>query len=359
MPRRIHVLFLMEDLCYGGTQRQTLQLAARLDRESFRVSMLTLTGETDLDNEARAAGIELSHIGSTRAVAPLFFLTLPRYLRALAPDVVVPCTALPNIWGRIWCRLLPGGPRVVATVRGGGAPARQHERFLWRLGHHVICNSEALYAIMRGFGVPQSGIDYIPNGVNTDLFAPGDTPPSARKPRITCVARLCEDKDHETLIRAFEIVHGTHPDALLRLVGDGPWEERVLARIAASPARASIERFPGTPDVREHYAASRIFALSSVREGQPNVLIEAMACGLPVCATAVGGIPRLVEEGANGYLSRSSDPAALAASLARLLDSPQLCDEMGRRNRARAVEKFSFAPMVAAHERIFRRLVNA
>ena len=70
--------------------------------------------------------------------------------------------------------------------------------------------------------------------------------------------------------------------------------------------------FPGTTDVRGHYSATRVFALSSIREGQPNVLIEAMACGLPVCATNVGGIPRLVNDGVNGYLCNPRDPAAMA-----------------------------------------------
>ena len=92
----------MEDLCFGGTQRQTLQLAQRLDRSVFDVSMLTLTGRTDLDNEAEKGAIRLLHMGSSRRVDPLFFLRLPFWLRRLKPDVIVPCTALPNIWGRIW-----------------------------------------------------------------------------------------------------------------------------------------------------------------------------------------------------------------------------------------------------------------
>ena len=147
----------MEDLCFGGTQRQTLQLAQRLDRSVFDVSMLTLTGRTDLDNEAEKGAIRLLHMGSSRRVDPLFFLRLPFWLRRLKPDVIVPCTALPNIWGRIWGTLLgriSGRPAVVGTVRGGGAPKRQYERWLWRLTAHIVCNSAALRDIMLGFGVP-------------------------------------------------------------------------------------------------------------------------------------------------------------------------------------------------------------
>lgn len=358
---RIHVLFLMEDLCFGGTQRQTLQLAQRLDRSVFDVSMLTLTGRTDLDNEAEKGAIRLLHMGSSRRVDPLFFLRLPFWLRRLKPDVIVPCTALPNIWGRIWGTLLgriSGRPAVVGTVRGGGAPKRQYERWLWRLTDHIVCNSEALRDIMLGFGVPGDRLTYIPNGVNTDFFKPSDPPPSRRAPRISCLARLCGDKDQATLISAFEILRRDHPDAILRLVGDGPMEAEVRSRVEHSPAREGIEMFLGTTDVRGHYSATRVFALSSIREGQPNVLIEAMACGLPVCATNVGGIPRLVNDGVNGYLCNPRDPAAMAGILARFLDEPETADAMGAVNRERAVERYSFGPMVRSHEGIFEQLAE-
>ncbi|MBO4301023.1 MAG: glycosyl transferase family 1, partial [Desulfovibrio sp.] len=96
----MRVLFLMEDLCYGGTQRQTLELARRLNRNSFHPVMLTLTGPTDLDAVAEEALVELHHMGTTRAVPPCFFAQLPVFLYRLRPDIIVPCTALPNIWGR-------------------------------------------------------------------------------------------------------------------------------------------------------------------------------------------------------------------------------------------------------------------
>lgn len=359
MTQPRNVLFLMEDLCYGGTQRQTLQLAVRMDRRKYTVSMLTLTGETDLDGEARKGGIRLYHLGTSRKVAPFFFVRLPFFLRRLAPDILVPCTALPNIWGRIWGRSAAAfgkKPLVVGTVRGGGAPQRQHEKMLWRLADGVICNSEALKNIMLRFGVPDGRLRYIPNGVNTDFFRPALPVPSQRAQRVSCLARLAGDKDHKTLLTAFEKLVSDYPQSILRLVGDGPLEKEIHERILSSSAKKNIELFPGTPDVREHYAVTRIFALSSLREGQPNVLLEAMAAGLPICATSVGGIPHLVKDGVNGYLCPPGDSGALARNLARLLADPHLADAMGQANRDKAVQDFSFSPMVAAHEAFFESL---
>lgn len=359
---KLRIVFVMEDLCYGGTQRQTLQLAQRLDRSRYTPVLLTLTGRTDLDDEAAASGIEVQHMGSGREVDTLFFLRLLHFLKALNPDVVVPCTAMPNIWGRIWGRWLKKVSRrpraVVGTVRGGGAPVRQHEKWLWRLCDHIICNSPELEATMREFGVPAEQLTCIANGVDTERFAPVGAAPSQRNPLIVCVARLCEDKDHETLIKAFEKVFAENNRARLRLVGDGPWHERIQQRIAASNAQYGMELLPGCADVRPHLAEARIFALSSVREGQPNVLLEAMASGLPVCATRVGGIPEVVADGENGLLSEAGDADALGKNLLALLDDGARLDAMGAKNRAKAVADYSFATMVSAHEAIFDKVCD-
>lgn len=350
------VLFLMEDLCYGGTQRQTLELARRLDRSRFTPAMLTLTGPTDMDDLAREGGIALTHLGQGRAVPPFFFASLGPALRRLSPDILVPCTALPNIWGRLWGRAL-GLQAIVATCRGGGALRRQHERLLWRLAHRHVCNSEALAGQLRALGVPDARLRYIPNGVDVERFHPGAVPPSARPPLILCVARLAADKDHRTLLEAFARVRARVPGARLRLVGDGPEEARLRRAAATLGVARQVEFVPGGNDMRGHYAQARVFALASVREGQPNVILEAMSSGLAVCATAVGGIPRLVENDA-GLLSAPGDAEALAANLVRILEAPALGDALGRAGRARAERDFSFAAMVRAHEDVFAGLLR-
>lgn len=356
MPNKIHVLFVMEDLCFGGTQRQMVELARRLDGTRFRVSMLVLTGRTDLDEQVIQSGIHVEYLGNSRKVNPFFFALMPRALKRLAPDVLVPCTALPNIWGRIWGRLL--GIPVLGTVRGGGAPRRQHERILWRLTDHMVCNSEALAAVLAGLGIPADHLTYVPNGVDTERFAPALPCPSERPPLMVCVARLAGDKDHLTLLRAFALVRERHPEARLRLVGDGPREKELKDWVAGHLPEGSVEFCPGSPDVRAQYAAARIFVLSSIREGQPNVILEAMAAGLPVCATDAGGIPRLVTPGENGLLSPTEDSAAFAVNCMALLDDPARGDAFGHAGRRRVERSFSFDAMVAAHEALFLRLAS-
>lgn len=356
MASPLKVLFLLEDLCFGGTQTQNLELASRLDRKLFAPSILTLTGPTDLDERARAANIPLFHMGRTRRVPPLFFLGLGRFIKRLAPDILVPCTALPNIWGRIWGRL-KGVPVILGTCRGGGAVVRQHEKWLWRLSHGIVCNSRELIYAMNKRGVRKERMTYVPNGVDTDRFKPVPKKLDPENALIVTVARLARDKDQKTLLKAFSLVNEQFPGARLRLVGEGPegagLRKFVQQRLPEEVA-ARIEFAGASDNPAAHYAKADIFVLSSVREGQPNAILEAMSCGLPVCATAAGSVPEMLA--GNGLVSQPGDETGLANNILACLRSPAMADELGRAGREKAESDYSFHAMVTAHQEIFTEL---
>ena len=326
-----------------------------MDRDRFAVSLLTLTGPTDLDSAC--ADLALLHLGSTRKVAPFFFWRLKEAIKKLNPDILVPCTALPNIWGRIWGKSLKT-PVSVGTCRGGGAPMRQHERFLWRLADHIVCNSEASVQAMRNCGTPKERLSYIPNGIDTDFYMPGKKQPSS-SPLILCVCRLSQDKDLATLIKAFELAWRQKPGLRLRLVGEGPKERELrefVNRKIDGQAAKNIEFAGASSQPLRHYQEADIFALSSIREGQPNVIMEAMSCALPVCATNAGGIPGLVDQDKTGLLSPVGQAEAMAENLLELANNPSLAQDMGIAGREKIKNNFSFSNMVASHERLFDKL---
>ncbi|MBQ7456889.1 MAG: glycosyltransferase [Desulfovibrio sp.] len=349
--RPIRILICLEDLCFGGTQRQTLAMARRLDPRRFAVQLLVLTGKTDLDGVCVEAGLPVTYLGKSRAVHPLFFALMPFVFAREKPDIILPATALPNIWCRLWGKVL--GIPVLGTCRGGGGPVRQHERFLWRLTAHMVCNTFALQEHLLRLGVAGEHITVIENGIVPEEYQ-CMVPPSKRERQILCVARLCADKDHLTLFRAFARIAALDPMLSLLVVGDGPDEEK-LKRWAGEHSALPIVFHPGTRAIAPFYAKAQLFALTSVREGQPNVLLEAMCAGLPVCATRVGGIPAMVEDGRTGYLVERGDDATLALRMRTLLEHPEACDRMGEAGRQRVVEHHSIAAMVAAHEALFER----
>jgi hypothetical protein len=168
----VRTVFLLQDLCIGGTQFQTLALAAGLDRARFAPELWTLSGPTELDALARECGLAVTHLGGKLFPGLDSLAALWRKLGQEKPDIFFLCTALPNIWGRIVGRLR-NLPLVLGSCRGGGAPARQHERWLWRLTRHIVCNSLALVEAMAEIGVPREHMSFIANGVDTGRFQPG------------------------------------------------------------------------------------------------------------------------------------------------------------------------------------------
>lgn len=350
------VVFVLQDLAFGGTQRQALELGTRLDRSLFAPEFWMLTDGRDFAPKAEAAGIPLVWLSPNSTVGLASLAALWRRLKEHRPDVLVPLTAVPNIWVRIFAKMQGLAP-VIGTCRGGGAIDRQHERFLKGLCSHHIVNAAPLARRLEALGRPAAAITCIPNGVDTDYFLP---PPDELRPVrevVLCLARFCEDKDHETLIRAFEYVAAKRPRAELWLVGDGPLRTRVRTLASRSPVRGLIRTYPASPDPRPFFQQASVVALSSVREGLPNVLLEAMAMGLPVAATAVGGIPDLVVPDQTGLLCPPHNPEALGENIAALLADADKRLAFGKNARERVEALFSMAQMVRRHEAVFAHVL--
>lgn len=363
----LSLALLLQDLDFGGTQRQTIELARRLDRERFAPELWVLKKGEDFVPVTREYGLPLVRLGESGRVSPKSLYRLYSRLRDDPPDCLVTLTAVPNIWGRILGRLA-GAPMILGSCRGGGAPKRQHEKLLWRLAHHHVTNTHQLKRrLVADSGVPDRHISVIHNGVDVKFFTPPAVGERERMeagegPVVLCVARLVEDKDQASLLRAFARIAPEHPDATLWLVGDGPLESSLRKRAkklldAAGVPRERIRFMPGQLDLREIYARASMLVLPSIREAMPNVVLEAMACGLPVVATRVGGLPEMVAEGVTGLLTPVRDPEAMAEAIGRLLAETELRRSMGEQGRARAEHAFSWRAMVERFSTLVESLV--
>lgn len=342
---------MLQDLLYGGTQRHALELAKRLDRARFAPEFWMLAAGDDFAGKAREAGIPLRYLSDKQSVTAAAVLTLRKAIAAERPAIIMPLTAVPNIWARLFGRL-SGVPTVVGTCRGGGAIARQHERFLARTAHHHLVNTQALKEALLALGRKDEQVSVILNGVDTDYFVP--PPPELRPVRqvILCVARFVEDKDHQTLLAAFEQASPHIPGAELWLVGEGPFKPRIEMTLRRMASRDRVRIYPGGADLRPFYQQASVLALSSVREGLPNVILEGMASGLPVAATAVGGIPEVIVQGATGLLTPAKDGAGMARSFTALLNGDGVRTAMGLAARRTAEAEYSISAMVRRHQDI-------
>lgn len=344
-PLRLAVL--LQDLEFGGTQRYALQIMRGLNRTLFAPELWVLNSGADLEAEARTIGAPLVRISNRPPGSPLALPPLAAQIARSRPDILYTLTVVPNIWGRIFGRAL-GVPALAAGFRT--LRPKQWEPLLWRCTNRLICNAEMLRArAVNELGVPPERVVVVPNCVDTERFRPVEARPEG-PPRIVSVSRLVDDKDPLNMVEAFALVRREIPEARLTLVGDGPLRPRVEARLAALGLAHAVEIVTGCGEVRPHLARADVFALASRREGSPNAILEAMACGLPVVASRTGGIPDVVDHGRTGLLTTPEDPADLARALIRLLTERGLCASLGAAGRDKAVRTHSPEAMLRATE---------
>ena len=335
-----------------------VELMCRLDRNLFDVHVACFHRRGPLLTrvERRASSIETFPIRGFRSPATVQqFRAFSIWCRRLGARILHACELYANIFG------LPAAALAGVDVRIGNrrelvTPEKSWalltcQRLAYGAAHVVAANSSAAAAQLRREGVPASKIRIIGNGVDCDAFAPHQV--NGRPRRVVMVANLREEKGHDTLIDAAPRILAMRPDVIFSIVGDGPLRETLRERVAARGLGRSFEFTGERHDVPALLAASDIFVLPSRSEASPNGVIEAMAAGLPVVASRVGGIPELVESGVSGVLVDPDRPATLADALVDLMDRPEWARALGAAARARVVERHGFDRMVAQFERLY------
>lgn len=214
--------------------------------------------------------------------------------------------------------------------------------------------------IVETFGVPAKHVRVIPCGVDTNRFSPGRSVSRLEQPPlIVCVARHAPVKNLGLLLEACSLLRRRGVNFRCVSVGDGPCRRELETR-RGQLGLGEVVEFAGAADHGEvlgWWQRASLAALTSESEGMPVCLMEAAACGVPAVATAVGGVPELIEDGVTGLLPPLGDPAAFAAALERLLDDPALAAAMGAAARRRAVEKFSLGRQVDALLELWQEII--
>lgn len=365
---RSAVVLLITELAYGGTPRTVQRLALGLAQRGRRVHVASLCSAADIASELQAAGVPVVGFGIERRGAVAATRDLARFLRTTRPAVLHTFNFHANLLGRVVgaALRLPG---IVASERSvESAKPRWRvrcDRLTWRLAHRWTVNAAAVADVLRTRErIDADRIDVIPTGIELARFEPRARDRAFRAAHgaadtehlIVCVGRLDRYKGHDNLLEAFAALGRERPRVRLLLVGDGRFRDTLTAR-ARSAGLADRVSFSGAlGDVRPALAAADVFVQASDEEGLPGAVLEAMAMGLPVIATDVGGTREAVNDGVTGLLVPARDAAALAAAVARLLDDPGLAARFGSFGRKRVAEEFSSERELALTEEVYRRL---
>jgi glycosyltransferase involved in cell wall biosynthesis len=229
------------------------------------------------------------------------------------------------------------------------------DRWALRRYDRVICVSADLAAECCREGVPKDRVVHIDNAIDAVRFTRQRSIVAAQQELgwpagrllIGAVGRLAEEKGFDLLIRAAAKLSAEGRDVGVAIAGDGPEQARLeqLSRDLGCPDRVRLMGFQA--DLKPFYEAMDIYALSSRREGLPNVLLEAMALDVPVIATRVAGVPTLIDDGKNGLLIDGGSVDALAVAIGRLADDVELREGLAVAGRATVLNRYSFAARMA------------
>lgn len=364
---RWHLMQVVYSLLRGGSERLAYELALRLDATQVRSSICALAMGGPMAETLADAGIPFRVLGCAPGRQWLLIPALYRLFREQRVDVVQTHHVKQLVYSGLGARL--AGAKLVHVEHDCWslrAPrARRCLRTLAPLCHRIVVVGEVIRDfLVSDVGLPASQVSVIPNGVDVARYRPQPTLTRetlglpARGRLIGHVGRLEAEKDQAGLLCAFAIVAYACPDARLVIVGDGS-QRGELQRAANALGLAARVHFLGLRrDVPELLPHLDLFVLSSRNEGLPFSLLEAMACGRPVVATAVGEIPRVIQHEVTGMRVPPGDPKALANALAVVLNRRAVATAMGCAARHVIEERYSLARVVGQYQELYRSLFD-
>jgi sugar transferase (PEP-CTERM/EpsH1 system associated) len=361
-PLVVHLIYRLD---IGGLETLLVDAINRMPAHKYRHAVVCLTDYTEFAQRITRPGVELVALHKPPGLELGTHKSLFKLLRQMRPEVLHTYN-LGTIEYHATA-LLAGVPVRVHAEHGRDASDphgvnRKHNllrRLLVPAIDRYVPVSRDLERWLRGVvGIPQAKVQLIDNGVDTERFHPATD--AAAEPWnapgvfvIGTVGRLQDVKDQACLIDAFVLLRAMLPEQRDRLrlvlVGDGPLRERLSQKIAGAGLQ-DCAWLPGPrSDVDVVMRSFSLFALSSIAEGTPVTMLEAMASGLPVVSTAVGGIPDLVADGASGALVPAGDPQRLAEALAAYVLDAERTRRHGAAGRARIEQQYSVAAMLSAY----------
>ena len=366
---RIRVVELLATGSSGGAQEHLYNLVTRLDRARYDVSVLSLSGGPGVRRLERtgASVCVLDEMTDEEAIA-----AVAAHLAAVDADVVHNHMYRAEIVGTqaAWSLAASGRrrPFIVGTVHSSRIRSEEDRDLIRRLTprmDHLIAVSRAIVRKLEDEGRVGAPISLIYNGVDLARYSEQAACPTllseyqipANAPIVGVVARLEAEKGHPTLLEAWPAVLGAVPDAHLLVVGEGSQRELLEAQASSLgllDGRSSSITFTGRrDDVPAVTAALDVAVLPSYREAQGLSILEAMALSRPVVASAVGGIPEMIDDARTGLLVPPHDPGALAAAIVRLMANPEFAARIGRAGHDLVHERFCVEQMVRAVETIY------
>jgi len=371
------VLHVMNRFDTGGLENGVVNLINHMPAEAFRHAVLALTEVTDFKQRVKRADVEFIALQKPPGQGFWQFPKLYRLFKQLQPAIVHSRNLaalevqLPAWAAGVPVRIHGEHGRDVGDLDGSNKTYQRVRRFYKPFVNHYVALSRDLQSyLVDAIGVAPERITQAYNGVDMERFRPAVDGPERIEgcpfdPKahwiVGTVGRMAEVKDQTLLARAF--IEALRREPALRdrvrlvMIGEGPLRARAQALLDDAGV-ADLAWLPGErSDVPAVMRGLHLFVLPSLAEGISNTILEAMASGLAVLATEVGGNADLIAAGETGLLVPAAQPEPMAAWMVELASSPERAQAMGRAGRARVEQKFSMAAMMRNYQGVYERLL--
>jgi glycosyltransferase involved in cell wall biosynthesis len=335
---QIKVCFLAGTLGQGGAERQLFYMLKALRERNAQVRLLCLTSGEFWEKKLVAMGIPVKWVGKPRSRLARLSNIVKALTRERA-DIVQSQHFYVNPYAAAAARLT--GSRSIGAIRSDMLSEVHNDNETLRRWGLTFCrivaaNSQPAIRTAMEFGVPRNKLRLLPNVVDTDEFQPDRESSNSTCFTVVSVGRLVPSKRCDRLLAVMARLKQTcSTRTRLLIAGDGTCRGELEQQVRKRDLVGSVEFLGSRTDLPAIYRSAKALAITSDYEGTPNVALEAMACGLPVVSTRVGGVPDIVEHGVNGFLADCGDEEAFAGHLRSLAQDPGLQKRLGSNARMR------------------------
>jgi glycosyltransferase involved in cell wall biosynthesis len=351
---KLRVAHVALQLDVGGMEKLLVEFARHVDRQRMDLQFVCLGKRGIVADEIEACGWPVTALDEPDGLRPGLVVRLARLFWQRGVDIVHTHNTKPLIYAAPAARLA-GVKRVIHTRHGQRFFAGRRENFAFRCAaavtHRLVCVSHDAVRLSAREGISGRRVAMIWNGIDLSRFAyagPVEDGP------VVVVARLSPEKDVGTLLEAAALAVKQLPSFRLHIAGDGPCLQPLRQKNESLGLNRIVTFLGQCRDVPGLLAGASLFVLPSLTEGISLTLLEAMARGLPVVATRVGGNPEVVAHGKTGLLVATRSPVELADAMVKLLQAPEERRQLGLAGRHRVEKHFDARRMVAEYEALYR-----
>jgi glycosyltransferase involved in cell wall biosynthesis len=355
----LRVCFIAGQLSLGGAERQLFYMVKALTDSHIQCCVLSMTQNDFYEEKLRQIGVPVIWVGSS-SLRPIRLLKIYKYIRSWAPHVVQSMTSATNLYAVFSAKVTDTID--IGAIRSNGLAEFSRMGFLGamslKLPKVIIANSRQSITTVKVHHKRTNNIIFLSNVVDCDYFAPK---PNVKESTFTVlsVANLRQVKRHDIFLRAIAEVRKKTENIRGCIVGSGPLLPQ-LTELATSLDIKDIVDFVGQrEDVRTFYQRASVLLVTSDYEGMPNVILEALASGLPVVSTRAGDAIYIIEPNTTGYLSDPGDVDGLSNHILKLASDPELCKTLGNAGRTQMLERYSLNNLTSNLTAIYHRLLSS